>query len=60
MHHTGNRYVAGQSQLEDPDEEKKQWTYKGILNKLTTANFEKLLGQVQSNTFVQSYFICLC
>ena len=46
LHRTGNRYVAGQSQSEDPDEEKKQRTFKGILNKLTIDNFEKLSAQV--------------
>ena len=46
LHRTGNRYVAGQTQSADPDEEKKQRTFKGILNKLTIDNFEKLSAQV--------------
>ena len=45
LHRTGNRYVAGQTQSSDPDEEKKQRTFKGILNKLTIDNFEKLSAQ---------------
>jgi translation initiation factor 4G len=49
LHRTGNRYVAGVTQSADPDEEKKQRTFKGILNKLTIDNFEKLSKQVGAN-----------
>jgi translation initiation factor 4G len=46
LHKTGNRYTLGQTQNSDPDEEKKQRSFKGILNKLTIDNFEKLSRQV--------------
>ena len=31
---------------EDPEEEKRQKTFKGILNKLTPDNYERLLEQI--------------
>lgn len=46
LHRTDNRFVVGQSVSADPDEEKKQRSFKGILNKLTIDNFEKLSSQI--------------
>ncbi len=45
---SGNRYKAGETRSEDPEEERKQKEFKGILNKLTPDNFEKLLQKVGS------------
>ncbi|GAX79395.1 hypothetical protein CEUSTIGMA_g6836.t1 [Chlamydomonas eustigma] len=53
LHKTGNRYTLGQTQSADPDEEKKQRSFKGILNKLTIDNFEKLSGQILEVGIVQ-------
>lgn len=36
----------GVSTADDPEEEKKQKTFKGILNKLTPDNYEKLKQQI--------------
>lgn len=46
LHKTENRWQAGMSIAEDPEEEKKQKTFKGILNKLTPDNYEKLKLQI--------------
>ncbi|EFJ49949.1 hypothetical protein VOLCADRAFT_80411, partial [Volvox carteri f. nagariensis] len=48
LHKTGNRWQAGISTAEDPEEEKKQKTFKGILNKLTPDNYDKLKQQILS------------
>ncbi|CAG9459982.1 unnamed protein product [Pedinophyceae sp. YPF-701] len=46
LHKTGNRYVIGQVSGDDPEEEKRQKTFKSLLNKLTPDNFEKLLDKI--------------
>ncbi|GIL90582.1 hypothetical protein Vretifemale_18213 [Volvox reticuliferus] len=46
LHKTENRWQAGISTAEDPEEEKKQKTFKGILNKLTPDNYDKLKQQI--------------
>ncbi|GIL68831.1 hypothetical protein Vafri_22062 [Volvox africanus] len=48
LHKTENRWQAGISTAEDPEEEKKQKTFKGILNKLTPDNYDKLKQQILS------------
>eukprot|EP00955_Chlamydomonas_euryale_P032721 344112-Chlamydomonas_euryale.AAC.3 len=42
LHKTDQKFTIGQTVSEDPEEEKKQKQFKGILNKLTIDNFEKL------------------
>ncbi len=44
FHTSENRFVVGQQNREE--EEKKQRSFKGILNKLTIDNFEKLSSQI--------------
>lgn len=46
LHKTENKYVAGKTITDDPDEEKKQRQFKAILNKLTVDNFERLSEQI--------------
>jgi hypothetical protein len=41
------RFAVGKILSDDPEEEKKQKAFKGILNKLTPDNFEKLQQQVR-------------
>ena len=46
LHHSDNRYVVGEMQTDDPEEEKRQKTFKGVLNKLTPSNFAKMYEKV--------------
>ncbi len=46
LHRTENRFVAGQSTADDPEEEKRQKQILGILNKITPDNFERLTNKV--------------
>lgn len=46
LHKTDNKWQAGKAITDDPEEEKKQKAMKGMLNKLTIENFEKLSQQV--------------
>lgn len=46
LHKSVHRWQAGVTTAEDPEEEKKQKTFKGILNKLTPDNYEKLKLQI--------------
>eukprot|EP00955_Chlamydomonas_euryale_P024196 255025-Chlamydomonas_euryale.AAC.1 len=42
LHRSEHRFVVGQQVSDDPEEAAKQKQFKGILNKLTIDNFEKL------------------
>eukprot|EP00210_Caulerpa_lentillifera_P005026 g4800.t1 len=42
LHRTENKYIVGGYQTDDREEEKRQKTFKGLLNKLTPDNFEKM------------------
>lgn len=46
LHHTENRYVVGEIQSDDPEEEKRQKIFKGLLNKLTPSNFTRMFEKV--------------
>jgi len=46
LHRAENRFVAGKSQSEDPEEEKRQKNFQGILNKITPDNFERLTTRI--------------
>ena len=48
LHRTSNRFVAGQSLGDDPEEEKRQKSFQGILNKITPDNFERLTTKVRA------------
>jgi hypothetical protein len=60
---------AGMTVTDDPEEENKQRTFKGILNKLTPDNFERLsqqlldVGITEAKTLIgliAQVIICLC
>jgi len=42
LHHSENKYIVGEMQTDDPEEEKRQKTFKGLLNKLTPSNFVRM------------------
>jgi translation initiation factor 4G len=46
LHKTDSAFKAGAVRTDDPEEEGKQKAFKGILNKLTPDNFEKLSNNV--------------
>ena len=46
LHHADNRYVVGETQTDDPEEEKRQKIFKGLLNKLTPSNFARMYEKV--------------
>jgi translation initiation factor 4G len=46
LHKSDSAFKVGQTQSDDPEEEAKQKAFKGILNKLTPDNFERLTGQL--------------
>jgi translation initiation factor 4G len=46
LHKTDSAFKAGAVRTDDPEEERKQKAFKGILNKLTPDNFEKLSNNV--------------
>jgi translation initiation factor 4G len=47
LHRTTNRWQGGKVLTDDPEEEKRQKTFKGLLNKLTVDTFEKLSKMVR-------------
>ncbi|CAD7702866.1 unnamed protein product, partial [Ostreobium quekettii] len=47
LHRAENRYVVGKSTSEDPEEEKRQKSFKSILNKLTPDNFQKMFNKMK-------------
>jgi len=47
LHHSDNKYVVGEMQTDDPDEEKRQKTFKGLLNKLTPSNFARMYEKIK-------------
>ncbi|UPR04446.1 translation initiation factor 4G [Chloropicon primus] len=53
LHKTDNKFVVGQLQSEDPEEEKKQKEIKSVLNKLTPQNFDKLVLKLIDMKFDQ-------
>ena len=46
LHHSDNRYVVGENLTDDPEEEKRQKIFKGLLNKLTPSNFARMYEKV--------------
>ncbi|CAD7700954.1 unnamed protein product [Ostreobium quekettii] len=46
LHKSENRYVVGKTTSDDPEEEKRQKSFKSILNKLTPDNFQKMFNLV--------------
>ncbi|PNH07086.1 Eukaryotic translation initiation factor 4G, partial [Tetrabaena socialis] len=46
LHKSESRWQVGVSVAEDPEEDKKQKTFKGILNKLTPDSYDKLKQQI--------------
>lgn len=61
LHHTENRYVVGEMQTDDPEEEKRQKTFKGLLNKLTPSNFARMYEKVSFRNLTESMlngFVC--
>jgi len=53
LHKTENKYVVGQTQSSDPEEEKKQKEIISVLNKLTPQNFDKLILKLVEIKFDQ-------
>ena len=53
LHKTESKYIVGQTQSEDPEEEKKQKEIKSVLNKLTPQNFDKLVLRLIDIKFTQ-------
>jgi len=49
LHHTENRYIVGEMISEDPEEEKRQKRFKGLLNKLTPSNFAVMYEKVRQS-----------
>ena len=47
LHHSDNKYIVGEMQTDDPEEEKRQKTFKGLLNKLTPSNFARMYEKVR-------------
>eukprot|EP00983_Pelagomonas_calceolata_P032469 1018373-Pelagomonas_calceolata.AAC.7 len=51
-------YVVGRSTGDNPEEEKRQKSFQGILNKITPDNFERLTNKVRPGAFQQQAASC--